>query len=332
MSICIHRGNTDGVKVVSELLKSGEVVALPTETVYGLAANALNEASVRRIFEIKMRPLIDPLIVHIYDFHQLDKIAFIPKEAMILAEHFWPGALTIVVKKRPIVPDLVTAGRDTVAVRMPAKALMRAVLKSSGLYLAAPSANPFGYVSPTSAQHVVDSLGNRVKAVLDGGTCELGLESTIVNLCDPETPSVLRKGPISFESIEEVLGRAVAYEQGVLDGEMNKQGLIAPGTLSKHYSPKTQIQLVPHGASSKERFSDYQAIVYFQRPQEAMFENMEIFWLSEAGDVGEAGRNLFKLLRNLDQKDYQSVVIELAPEGGLGDAINDRLKRAAATS
>jgi len=332
MSICIHRGNADGIKAVSELLISGKVVALPTETVYGLAANALDEESVRRIFEIKMRPLIDPLIVHFYDLNQLEKIAFIPPEAITLAEHFWPGALTIVLNKRPIVPDLVTASRETVAVRMPAKPEMREVLNRCGLYLAAPSANPFGYVSPTSAQHVVDSLGDRLDAVLDGGPCEFGLESTIINLSHPESPSILRKGPIAAESLEEVLGREVAQESSVLDSEMRKSGLIAPGTLSKHYSPRTQIQLQPNGFNALRDKLDCEAIVLFQRPTEIPHQNKQFYWLSETGNLAEAGKNLFKLLRNLDKKGLQKVSIEMAPAGGLGDTINDRLIRAAAKS
>ena len=182
---------------VAAWLRGGELVALPTETVYGLAGDALREEAVRQIFEVKMRPLIDPLIVHVAEMAQVEALAEAPPELELLAAAFWPGPLTVVLPKRPVVLDLVTAGLSTVAVRMPAHPVMREVLKKSGLCLAAPSANPFGYVSPTRAEHVADSLAGRVAHVVDGGGCEHGIESTVLGLQDPQRPvmQLVVRGP-----------------------------------------------------------------------------------------------------------------------------------------
>jgi L-threonylcarbamoyladenylate synthase len=219
-------------------LRAGEVVAVPTETVYGLAANALEDAAVRKIFAVKGRPLLDPLIVHGADAAFLEQVAVFTPAGRRLAAAFWPGPLTLVLPKRAVVPDVVTAGRATVAVRAPAHPVMRAVLAACGLPLAAPSANPFGYLSPTRADHVRDSLGAGAPWIVDGGPCALGLESTIVDVSDPAaTPRVLRPGPITAEALSMVLGVTV------LSGASKKEGappppatagMIAPGLLERH--------------------------------------------------------------------------------------------------
>lgn len=330
--IHVHQASADGVKQVCEQLIAGKVVALPTETVYGLAGNALDTSSVRQIFDIKMRPLIDPLIVHFHNLNQLSRIAYIPDQLEKIAEKFWPGPLTVILKKKEIVPDLVTAGRDSVGVRMPAHPVMRSVLQNSELLLAAPSANPFGYVSPTCAEHVVESLGTRLENVLDGGPCAIGLESTILELTDPIHPKILRLGPVSKQELEKALETSVEVSANILDSEKQQTGLVAPGTLSKHYSPKTPLTLKENGSllalgSSKGRV----ATIHFQRPKSPSASDAdETYWLSENGDEMEAAKNLFKLLREMDKKDFDCVIVEMAPKNPLGDTINDRLKRAAA--
>lgn len=335
MKIRIYPGDDDGVDSVCRELKSGKVVALPTETVYGLAADALRENSCRKIFDIKMRPLVDPLIVHFHSTSQLSKIAIVPELLGRVGEKFWPGPLTVVLKKKRAVPDLVTAGRQSVAVRMPALGLARMVLEKSGLLLAAPSANPFGYVSPTRADHVVESLGDKIGSVLDGGECEIGLESTILDLTDPEKPAILRLGPIGEKELEDALGQRVALKVTSQNQGKNCEGLLAPGTLSKHYSPRVNLTL--HSAGEMETIRlpygiQGHANVYFQRPRHNRAAQPDTFWLSEGGDTKEAAKNLFELLRNLDRRGYRTVNLEKAPPGGLGDAINDRLQRAAAKS
>ena len=332
--ITVHQTKPEGVQQVCSLLMKGEVVALPTETVYGLAGNALEVEVVKQIFAIKMRPLIDPLIVHFHKLAQLDQIAHVPEQIVKLANAFWPGPLTIILEKKDVVPDLVTAGRNTVGVRMPANPWIRKILAETGLFLAAPSANPFGYVSPTRAQHVVDSLGNQLGDVLDGGDCDIGLESTIVEFTNPSRPSILRMGPISRHSIQEVLGVPIAISANILDDEEVKTGLLAPGTLSKHYSPKANLILVPNGKLVDHEITqgDKTAEIYFQRPIKAKREVKNTFWLSEHGDKPEAAKNLFHLLREMDKQKFGSVLVEMAPCNGIGDTINDRLRRAAAKS
>ena len=313
---------------VTDLLLSGQLVALPTETVYGLAGDALREDVVRQIFDVKMRPFIDPLIVHIAELRQGKILAEISPEVELLAGKYWPGPLTMVLRKRPVVPDLVTAGLPTVAIRMPAHQVMRQVLQKSGLCLAAPSANPFGYVSPTRAQHVIDSLSGRVAHVVDGGDCQHGIESTVIGLQDPDRPVLLRPGPIGREQLEATLDREVRRATAHLD----KQAQVSPGLLKKHYSPAVDVDLLPHGFSDlPTEITSGQAMVFFQRPKHITGdEDYDLFWLTEDGDPTVAAQNLFALLRKLDSGSrYSRLWIEQAPSEGLGSAINDRLKRAA---
>ncbi len=320
------------IQRVAQLLASGEVVAIPTETVYGLAADALNPTAVRRIFEIKGRPLIDPLIVHVGSWTQLEKLALPVTGLARLAEKFWPGPLTVVLPKHAIVPDLVTAGGGTVAIRMPRHPVMRAVLKACGKPLAAPSANPFGYISPTRAEHVRESLGERAPHILDGGPCDVGVESTIVDLTKPGRAELLRPGPVTPEALEEALGMPVTSpvrEQTPADNEAQR----APGMLTRHYSPRTPLVLFPRGARPPAALKDcHKAACIFQaRPAEAVAApNIEAFWFSEDGSPDNAARNVFHLLRTLDEQFYELVAAELAENAGLGLAINDRLRRAAA--
>ncbi|MDR0535404.1 MAG: threonylcarbamoyl-AMP synthase [Puniceicoccales bacterium] len=340
----------DGVLAAAALLREGEIVALPTETVYGLAADALNEAAVRRIFAAKGRPFFDPLIVHLPAAGAVADLAEIPAALEALARRFWPGPLTLVLRKKPCVPDVVTAGGPTVAVRVPAHPLMRRVLEACALPLAAPSANPFGYVSPTRAEHVRDSLGSRAPWVLDGGECRHGLESTILHLATQDgVPALLRPGPVSRDELEEVLGMrvrmgaAAATEPAPPTAEIHggaavsdealaeAECLPAPGMLSRHYSPRTPVLLRAAGTPPR-LLADVprQAVVWQRKPPHGAESSKDVFWFSESGLPADVARGVFSLLRRLDGLGYALLHVELAPDSPLAPAINDRLRRAAA--
>lgn len=305
----------------ARLLSSGELVAIPTETVYGLAGNALNPEAVAKIFAAKQRPSFDPLIVHLADIDRLSTYAKnVVPEAIRLAEHGWPGPLTLVFPRRDIIPDLVTSGLDTVAVRVPRHPLTRALLQRLDFPLAAPSANPFGYISPTSAAHVDRQLGGKIGYILDGGECKIGLESTIVSFAG-EGPEILRKGGMELDAIYEILGRRIPVRT---HGSSRPD---APGMLAKHYSPKIPFVLSEQQKSLSSR-GRIARIVF--GPEHSTFDQGDIFNLSEKGDMGEAARQLFGLMRRLDEGPYDLILADLLPEEGLGVAINDRLRRAAA--
>ncbi|OHE74539.1 MAG: threonylcarbamoyl-AMP synthase [Verrucomicrobia bacterium GWF2_51_19] len=301
-------------------LSEGDVVALPTETVYGLAGSIFQDDAIRTIFSVKGRPLIDPLIVHVGDFDQLDGVAIRDPRLDVLANAFWPGPLTLVMKKRPVVSDLITAGKDTVAVRMP-QGLFRQVLQRLQVPLAAPSANPFGYLSPTEAIHVERHLGNRIGLILDGGPCERGIESTILDLTTP-MPTVLRLGPVSVEALQAVLGVPVLTKTSECHGAQT-----APGMLKKHYSPQTPLTLFDDPSSLPSILTERVAVVLQQRPPSFTPET-HTYWLSEQGKLEEVAQNLFALLQKIDRK-YTHIFIQQSPPSGLGLAINDRLQRAA---
>jgi L-threonylcarbamoyladenylate synthase len=318
-----------GLDRAAALLRAGEIVAVPTETVYGLAANALDAAAVRRIFEAKGRPFIDPLIVHVAELAMVAELASPSPLLGKLAAEFWPGPLTVILKKRACVPDLVTAGEPTVAIRLPAHPVMRELIRRAGLPLAAPSANPFGYVSPTTAAHVRDSLGDRVPHILDGGACAHGLESTIVDLASPGGPRLLRPGPVSRAALEAALGLPVGSAPSPLGSQAAQP---APGMLERHYSPDTPLVLRTHGARAEipQGFAGRVAVAHQCRPAAIPHDGAEHFWFAETDSPEEAARSLFALIRHLDTQGFAVILAEAARPGGLGDAINDRLKRAAA--
>ncbi len=320
-----YKGTPANIARLSKALARGELVAVPTETVYGLAANALDPKACRAIFKAKGRPTADPLIVHIHAWSQLEALAEPNEAARKLAKAFWPGPLTMVLPKRAIVDDIVTSGLPSVAIRMAGHALFRRLLKASGLPLAAPSANLFGYVSPTTATHVKAGLGARIPHILDGGACRIGLESTIVDLREPSAPRVLRPGAITREQIAEVLGVEV------LAGRPKaREGLpqVAPGLLKRHYSPHTPVVLKEQILESDWRGSDRtEAWLLLTKPAKPA---PNVFWLDARGDLRAAARALFGMLRSLDSAGYRRIHAELAPGSGLSEAINDRLRRAAA--
>lgn len=312
------------INKAAECLKNGLSVAIPTETVYGLAANALNSAAVARIFEIKNRPTFDPLIVHISGIDQVDLYAEdFPEIARKLAEKYWPGPLTLILPKKSIIPEIVSSGQPTVGLRVPAHELTLALLRKLDFPLAAPSANPFGYVSPTSAAHVNAQLGHEICYTLDGGHCHVGIESSIVAF-DGEMPVVLRLGGISTADIEAVAGCKVS-ERLNLSG--NPQ---APGQLAMHYSPGCALHLGTPELTNELLHSN-SALIRFSEKLTG-FPAERQFVLSESGNTNEAAVNLFATLRKLDELGFIDAWAETAPETGLGLAINDRLRRAAAKS
>lgn len=307
----------------AELLRSGEIVALPTETVYGLAADALNEAAVRKVFEAKGRPFLDPLIVHVPDLDALAGVA-VPDARLSRLAAFWPGPLTVILPRRECVPDLVTAGKSTVAVRIPAHPLFREVLRLSGRPLAAPSANPFGYVSPTTADHVRDSLGGRCPWIVDGGPCAHGVESSIVDLTQPDRVRLLRPGPISLERLQAALGPIDVVTHATSQDAAQD----APGMLERHYSPNIPVLLFERGAPIPTLPPG--AALVLQARRDKLPPRTRDYYLSERGDAEEAAHALFALLRRIDREHHSIIVAELAAPAGIGAALNDRLRRAAA--
>jgi L-threonylcarbamoyladenylate synthase len=325
----IYSGTPRNLARLAKVLREGCLVAVPTETVYGLAANAYDARACRRIFAVKGRPKADPLIVHVRGWSDLADIAVTNDAARALARRFWPGPLTLVLDKLPSIPDEVTAGRPSVAVRAPAHPLLRRLLALTGRPLAAPSANPFGYVSPTTADHVRRGLGNKVPHILDGGPSSIGLESTIVDVRDPRSPRLLRPGKITRAQIEKVLGvRLLAPPKpSRLRGHGESQ--VAPGQFERHYSPRTPVvlhaRLDPRQAA---RGAPDEVWLFLARPAAARASN--IFWLDARGSLAGAARRLFATLRRLDEGRFRKIHVEMAPGAGLADAINDRLRRAAA--
>ena len=312
----VHIG-TDPVHA-AQLLRRGEVVAIPTETVYGLAANAFDTDAVLRIFSTKQRPSFDPLIVHIGRLEDVGRVAReLPPGAEQLMQAFWPGPLTLVLPKQASIPDLVTSGLDTVGVRMPAHPMALQLLQLLEFPLAAPSANPFGYVSPTTGQHVADQLGEAIPYILDGGACAVGVESSIIGW-EGDRWVLYRPGGVAVEGIEAVIGRVHAAVKQVMPA--------APGMLESHYAPRKPVY-VGDVADLLDKYAGMRlGVISFSRSY-AVERSMA---LSLQGDLAEAARNLFAVLRELDASDVDVILAERFPDEGLGRAINDRLRRAAA--
>jgi L-threonylcarbamoyladenylate synthase len=302
-----------------ELLRQGDVVALPTETVYGLAADAFNLIGVAKIFEAKGRPRFDPLIVHLPDRDWLEKVADIPPQdqqlVLKLTERFWPGPFTIVLPKREVVPGIVTAGLETVAVRISAHPVFADIVQALGKPLAAPSANRFGRISPTTAQHVLDELGGHVPLIIDAGPATHGIESTIVAVHRGKI-DILRRGPITFEELSQFGKVAVADSPSKIS---------APGQLPSHYAPETPLRVVDDLKSFK---SGQRCALLAWNPVKEDQRFVAIRSLSERRDLREAAANLFRCLHELDQLQVDLIVAERVPSQGLGPAILDRLQRA----
>lgn len=305
----------------AELLRNGELVAIPTETVYGLAANALNPAAVLKIYETKGRPAFNPLIVHVHSAQDFSKYATeVPELIKALAEKFSPGPITFVLPKKTIIPDIVTGGGDTVALRVPGHPITLKLLSQLDFPLAAPSANPFGYISPVNAMHVADQLEGMIPYILDGGPSIIGVESTVVTV-ENNKLIVLRLGGVALEDLKEVAGEVELRINNSSDPK-------SPGQLKSHYAPKISLQFGEMKSLLEKYASQKKAVLSFTQKYAA--ENIiaeEI--LSPSGDLNEAARNLFIALRKLDNSGAEIILAEKFPEHGLGLAINDRLERAA---
>jgi L-threonylcarbamoyladenylate synthase len=309
------------IQDAKNILERAELVAIPTETVYGLAGNIYSETAINKIFETKKRPHFNPLIVHIDSMEKLEEIVCeVPEKARILAANFWPGSLTLVLKKKSTVPYSITAGRETVAVRIPNHPLTLALLQSLDFPLAAPSANPFGSISPTTANHVADYFPNTIEMVLDGGPCINGVESTIIGF-EGEEPVLYRLGAISQEEIEMAVG-------SIRIANKNNQAPEAPGMLSKHYAPKTKIILASNLLRSIKKYDKIKiGVICFTK--EILPSNITaIEILSEKGDLKEATANLYAAMHKLDKLNLDLIITSYFPNNHLGTTINDRLLRA----
>jgi L-threonylcarbamoyladenylate synthase len=307
--------------LAKNLLENDEVVAIPTETVYGLAGNIFSEKAIKKIFETKKRPFFNPLIVHVHSLACLETICSeIPLKAKLLANNFWPGPLTLVLKKQNSISDLVTGGKDTVAVRIPNHLLTLELLSKLDFPLAAPSANPFGSISPTTAEHVANYFSNTLPLVLDGGNCENGIESTIIGF-ENEEPILYRLGAISREEIESVVGP-------ILIKNKNENAPEAPGMLTRHYAPLTKTILVNDVKKEIEKYPTKRMGLLLFNNVTIDKEDVVVEILSKKGSFKEATANLYAAMHRLDTQNLDLIIAQKFPEIDLGNSINDRLERA----
>lgn len=305
------------INKAKQLLERGQLVAIPTETVYGLAANALDAEAVTGIFRVKNRPRFDPLIVHVSSLEKVGLYADdIPANATKLADAFWPGPLTLLLPRKSVIPDLVTAGLPTVGIRCPDHPLTRELLSALAFPLAAPSANPFGYVSPTTPRHVEEQLGEKIPYILDGGACQVGIESTIVGF-DNGQGIVYRTGGLKLEDIERVIGKVELQTSASSNPK-------APGQLHSHYAPRKKMMAGNLDELIQQYSTTRIGVLSFERNFNAPYQVI----LSPSGDIEEAARNLFAAMRTLDQTPAEIILTEYVPDTGLGRAINDRIRRA----
>ncbi len=324
--------------LASDILKNGGLVAFPTETVYGLGANALNRNAVLSIFAAKGRPADNPLIVHIWDRNQLDPLCEIPDRAFPLMDAFWPGPLTILCHKKPAVPDEVTAGLPTVAVRMPSHPVAREMLKNCGLPIAAPSANSSGRPSPTTAAHVLEDMNGKIPLIIDGGMCDVGVESTVLDLCHG-APVVLRPGGVTREMISDVLHCEVAVAGSVLRPLRENETALSPGMRYRHYAPQAVVTLV-QGPEERvvplleklcleQRASGKKACVLCFSEHVAELADCSPHDIGSSSSPSQIAHRLFDTLRKLDEEGMEAVFSEVIPPEGVGLAVMNRLGRAA---
>ncbi|MEZ6055365.1 MAG: L-threonylcarbamoyladenylate synthase [Planctomycetaceae bacterium] len=326
-----RRSNSSQIAVITQetseaaqMIRAGGLVAFPTETVYGLGGNALDVEAVARIFSAKERPHFDPLIVHAADAESALSFARdVPDIAIGLAAHFWPGPLTLLLPKKDAIPDLVTAGLPDVGLRVPDHPFALAMLREAGCPVAAPSANPFGRVSPTTAIHVMEQLGHRIDMVLDGGPCRVGIESTVLRL-GPGRPSILRHGGVTQESLEAFLGPLESVTSPLAETVPQT----SPGQLLQHYSPRTPLSILPTWDAALPEVKKLGGLAFQAPPCPERFDRLEV--LSPTGDFVEATARFFAALRSLDASGVDLIVATPFPQVNLGRALNDRLFRAAA--
>ena len=342
--------NDESIRRAAEVLAGGGLVAFPTETVYGLGANVFNTIALAKIFEVKNRPHFDPLIVHISRMEMLEITADIPqldsasrKKLSVLTEKLWPGPLTLILPKRKAIPDLATSGLSTVAVRLPGHEAARRLIALSGGPVAAPSANPFGYLSPTRAEHVADLLGGKIDMILDGGPSNVGVESTVLDICGGQ-PRILRPGGVPAETIESLIGPVITETAGGHAGD-RVGGMTSPGQLKSHYAPHTPLSVYDNEIPGNLPDVPGSALLFFDGASRDKWlstrktelaggvpeRETAIVVLSETGNSLEAAARFFETLHDLDRPDIKRIYARLAPEDGLGAAINDRLRRAAQT-
>lgn len=331
MNTLLLSDKENDIKQAGEILKNGGLVGIPTETVYGLAANALNGEAVAGIFRAKGRPMDNPLIVHIADINDIEKFNLVrefPDKAKKLAEKFWSGPLTMIMPKGMAIPNEVSAGLDTVAIRFPEHKTAQAIIKAAGVPLAAPSANISGSPSPTTAAHVMNDMNGRIDAVVDGGECRVGLESTVITMV-PEKPRLLRPGGITVEQIESVIG-SIDIDDAVLNQLNKNEKAASPGMKYKHYSPKARVVLV-----RGEGYIDYvnsnsdgnTAALCYNEDAEKL--NVKVFSLGNSDDVDNQAHALFDRLRQIDDENFSTVYARCPEPDGVGMALYNRLIRAA---
>jgi L-threonylcarbamoyladenylate synthase len=328
--------NNETIRQAAASIISGGLAVFPTETVYGLGADAFNPEALAMIFEIKNRPRFDPLIIHIAALGALEKVADlsmldtgIRKKIDTLTEKFWPGPLTLILPKQHAVPDLATSGLPTVAVRLPSLASARQLIALSSGAVAAPSANPFGFLSPTSAEHVLAMLGDKVEIILDGGPTQVGLESTVLDICGAQQ-RILRPGGVPREAIEAVIGPLTALDDTAV------YGAVSPGMTASHYAPRASLEVhdlealyaIPFDNKSAYLFFDGASYKLWQKKQKQPYDKTLIKVLSETGNITEAAAHFFQSLHELDKPELCRIYAQPAPQKGLGVAINDRLERA----
>lgn len=302
-------------------LTKGDIVAIPTETVYGLAGNIFLEDAINKIFDVKQRPRFNPLIVHLNNMNQVEDIVKeFPKKAQLLAKAFWPGPLTLILPKKSTVPDAVTAGKDTVAIRIPDHPVTLELLKQLPFPVAAPSANPFNRISPTKASHVNEYFEETIPMILEGGECNRGIESTIIGFENSKV-IIYRLGSLELEKIEEIVGKVIVKNK-------KESAPNAPGMLAKHYAPKTKIILVDDVEESIRTFHTHSIGVLKLTGESEMNQVSKIELLSKSGNLTEAASNLYAALHNLDDANLDLIIAERFPNYGLGKTINDRLERA----
>ena len=312
---------TNDLNQVKAALVNDDIIALPTETVYGLAANIYSRSAIEKVYKLKMRPANNPLIVHISKPSILNEVAKnIPSKALELANVFWPGPLTLILEKNDQIPDRITAGKKTVAVRIPNHPIALKLLNSLNFPLAAPSANPSGSISPTSAEHVSLYFKKELNFILDGGSCLHGLESTIIGF-ENNNPILYRLGAITIEKIEEIIGPIKVKNQNDSDPS-------SPGMLSKHYSPKTQIQIIKNICDAVKHNKTKKIGVLSLEKKSRLDSQIYQEVLSPSGNIEEAAKNFYAALHRLDHMNLDLIVTSFFPDKGIGKTINDRLKRA----
>jgi L-threonylcarbamoyladenylate synthase len=313
----LYKANSENILAASKVIKEGGLVAFPTETVYGLGADGLNPIAVAKVFDVKKRPVFNPLILHISKKEEFEKFTIVKNEKVIqLVDKFWPGPLTLVLPKTEIVPEIVTAGNPTVAIRMPNHQVALQLIEASKTPIAAPSANRFGHLSPTEAYHVEKYLGSKIDMILDGGKCSVGVESTIIQFHENEF-YLLRPGGLSKEEIEDEIGK-------IKSGKINQRKPNAPGQLPFHYSPNTKLKFF-----DKRLLDVNKKIgVLFFKENKFDFPFASIKILSASGNLHEAAANLFLQLHELELENVDLILVEPVEESGLGLAIMDRLRKA----